>query len=81
MRSDEELYEIIETDVKSFIENIARAYEDLVTGCIKLKTKLTPEEIDRVFGGSRDKEPLIFKYVKSEEDIQKQIKEKLKHDI
>jgi len=81
MRSDEELYDFIERDLKSIIENLTRAYEDLVTGCIRLKSKLTQEERDRIFKGSKDKKPLILKYIKSEDIIQRQIKEKLKHDI
>lgn len=78
MRSDEELYEIIETDIKCIIENLTRAYDDLITGCVRLKAKLTPEETDRIFKG---KKSLLLKYIKSEEIIQKEIKEKMKHDI
>lgn len=81
MRSDEELYDLIETDIENFIENLARAYEDLITGCIKLKAKLTQEEIDRVFKGSKVKKPLILKFIKSDDIIQRQIKEKMEHDL
>lgn len=77
MKSDKELYDLIETEVKSIIENLTRAYEDLITGCIRLKAKLTPEEIKAIFEGSTDKKPLLLKYIKSEEIIQKRMKEML----
>ena len=72
MKSDEELYEIIETEAESVLENLGRAYADLVDGIIRLKTKLAPDEIDRIFKG---KKALILKY--AEEIIKKQTKEKL----
>lgn len=83
MRSDEELYELIETDIGCIIENLARAYEDLIEAFDRLKAKLTPEETKAIFEGSKNKKPLLSKYIKSEGIIiiQKQIKEKMDHDI
>jgi len=71
MKSDEELCEIIEIEVESALENLGRAYADFADGLIRLKTKLAPDEMDRIFRG---KKSLILKY--AEEIIKKQIKEK-----
>lgn len=73
MKSGEELCKIIETEAETVIENLGRAYVDLIDGLIRLETKLTPDEMDRIFRG---KNSLILKY--AEEIIKKQTKEKLK---